>query len=182
MPASATSRSGGPIPLRASLEVAVRERWWRTGEPGVDERLPQRLRGDLPELDEHGRVPVEVRDREERPRLRREHGLLLTEILDPDREDRAVRWSHIAEPLEVGLAERPLPRECLTAHGPGPLTVALAFDGLGQRQGQPGHVVEARHGRTVPRPATAARGSARRWSGRCMMSGMQTWDALRARR
>ena len=65
------------------------------------------------------RVAVEVRDREEGLRLGREHRLLLGQVLDADREDRTGRRGRIAEPLDVCLGERPLPREGLAGDVPG---------------------------------------------------------------
>ena len=69
---------------------------------------------------------------------------------DTHSEDGSIRRRHVGEPLEVGFAERPLPRERLAAHRPCPVGVPLALGDLGQRQGDPGNVVDGDHARTVP--------------------------------
>jgi len=120
-------------------------------QPAVGERLTQRPGGDLRQLDQHGRVAVEVRDGEERVRVGREHRLLLAEVLDLDGEDRAVRRCLLAEPADVRLAERPVPGEGLAADIPGPVAVPLPLGDLGQLSGHPGHVIQRRHVATLPR-------------------------------
>jgi len=54
-----------------------------------------------------------VRNREEGIFVRGEHSLLLAEIFDPDGQYWSLRRRLSAEPLQVGLAERPVPRERL---------------------------------------------------------------------
>ena len=56
-----------------SAAPCTRRRAWRGAQrqPAVDDRLPQRPLRDRLQLDEHGGVPVEVRDREEGLGLRR---------------------------------------------------------------------------------------------------------------
>src|SRR5580704_13267077 len=103
-------------------------------QPAVGEGLAEYLRRHLVQLDEVGAEPVEVRDREEGVRVRR--------------ENRAVRRLHVAEPLDVRLAERALPGERLAADLPGPVGLPVfvdAFSDLGQSGGQACHVVEGLH-------------------------------------
>src|SRR3954451_3321280 len=96
----------GPWPL--PLELAG-EGGRGTGQPAVGECVAQRPGGDPRQLDQHGRVPVEVRDGEEGVRVGGEHCLLFTEVLGPDGQDWAVRRHLVAEPADVRLAERPVP-------------------------------------------------------------------------
>src|SRR3984885_1091080 len=108
-------------------------------QPAVGEGLAEYVRRHLVQLDEVGAEPVEVRDREEGVRVRRENGLLLGQVGGADRENRAVRRLHVAEPLDVRLAERALPSERLAADFPGPVCLPVlidAFSDLGQSGGQ----------------------------------------------
>ena len=66
-------------------------------------------------------------DVEEGLRMGLEHGFLLVQVLDTDGEDGAVRRSLVTEALDVGLAERPLPREPLAADEPGAVVVACTL-------------------------------------------------------
>jgi hypothetical protein len=69
-----------------------------------------------------------------------------------DGEDRSLGRGLVAEPLQVGLAERAFPRERFATDGPGPVTVAVfvfALRDLGQCGGHPSYVVERRHPSTV---------------------------------
>lgn len=128
-----------------SLDVLVGQRSWRAGQPTIDEGFTQRSLGDPVQLDEHGGVAVEVRDGEERLGLGGEHRLLLAEVLDPDGEDRTVRWRGMAEPPDVRLGERPFPGEGLAGDGPRAVAVALALGDLGQIECHPGRLVDRRH-------------------------------------
>jgi hypothetical protein len=87
-----------------------------------------------------------VWDREERRGIGGEHGFFLAEVVDPDREDRSVGRSGITEPFDVGLAERPLPREALLADEPGAISVTLAFGDLWKLRDHLRDVVEGDHG------------------------------------
>src|SRR5215469_225006 len=162
-PAPGETPSPGEAPASGlALDVLVRELRRGGRQPAVRDRVPERLPGDLAQLDEHGGIPVEVRDREEGLRLRGEHRLLLAEILDADGEDRPLRRGLVAEPPEIGFAERALPRECLACDEPGPVAVTLTLGDLGQARGHQGHVVETRHTGTV----AASRRAGQRWLGR----------------
>src|SRR5512132_2246196 len=99
------------------LDVIVRQVARRTRQPAVDDRLPQGSLGDRLQLDQNSRVPVEMRNREEGLGLRGEHGLLLAEVFNSNREDRSIWRAGIAEPPDVCLAEWPFPREGLAANG-----------------------------------------------------------------
>src|SRR6476620_3472265 len=90
----------------------------RAGQPAVDQGLAKGALTDDLQLDQHGGVAVEVRDREEAFLVCREHGLLLAEIVDPHGKDRACGGRFGAEPLDVRLAERTLPREALARNRP----------------------------------------------------------------
>lgn len=79
------------------LDVLLREARWRAGKPGVDDRVPHCALRDLLESDEDGWITVEVRDREERFRIRREHGFLLPEFLDAGGNYWTVWRSDVAE-------------------------------------------------------------------------------------
>src|SRR5215471_5760423 len=147
MTASSTIWSIGRPP--SAVEVPVRETRRCAGQPAVGDRVPQRRTGDLPQLDEDGGIPVEMRNREEGSRIRGEHRLLLAEVLDADGQDGTSRRGLVAEPPEIRLAERPFPRECLTSGVPRPVAVTFALGDLGQRQRQFGHVADGRHTRTV---------------------------------
>jgi hypothetical protein len=82
-------------------------------------------------------------------------------------EDRPLGRGLVAEPLQVGLAERAFPRERFATDGPGPVTVAVfvfALRDLGQCAGHPSYVVERRHPSTVlPCLAGTRHGSRVRW-------------------
>src|SRR5580658_9260772 len=146
------------ITTRSALQVLVRELRRCGGQPAVGDHLAQRGRGGGPHLDQHGSVAVEVRDGEECARVRGEDGFLLAEIRDADGEDRAVRRGLVAEPPDVRLAERPLPRECLARDEPGPVPLPFTHGDLGQVHGHPGGVVDSRHGGTLRRgPARSER-------------------------
>jgi hypothetical protein len=91
-----------------------------------------------------------VRNREEGSGLRGEHGLLLAKIRHANRQDRPVRRGGTAEPPDVCLAERPLPREALPRNEPGARAVTFTFSDPRQRQGRPGRVTDGHHLGTVP--------------------------------
>ena len=57
----------GPSMITAdsAVQMPVGELRRCDGQPAVGDHLAQYLRGDLPQLDEHGGVAVEVRNREE---------------------------------------------------------------------------------------------------------------------
>src|ERR1700751_3400353 len=117
-------------------------------QPAVGEGLAEYLRRHLDQLHEIGAEPVEVRDREEGVRVRREDGLLLGQVGGTDRENRAVRRLFVAEPLDVRLAERALPGECLAVDLPRPVGLPVLVDALsylGHAGGQACHVVEGLH-------------------------------------
>ena len=85
--------------------------------------LAQRLVRNFVELDENRRIAREVGHVEERFGAGRQDGLLLAHVLDPHGQDRALRRRLVAEPLEICLAERPLPGEALARDEPGPVAV-----------------------------------------------------------
>src|SRR5260370_7795976 len=126
MPAAPATRDPGPrIPgnqsrARSRFDVLVRELRRRAGQPAVGDRLPQRLPGDLPQLDKNGGIPVEVRNREESTRMRGEHSLFLAEILDADSQDGPLRRGLVAEPPAIPLPQRPFPSKPLPADEPTP--------------------------------------------------------------
>lgn len=62
----------------------------------------------------------------------RKHCLLLAEVFNDDCEDGTLRRGGIAKPPDVGFAERPLPRECLSGNEPRSIAVTLAFRDLRQ--------------------------------------------------
>lgn len=134
---------------RLPVEIPAGEIRRCARQPAVDERLSKRPHRDCRQLDKYSRVPVEVRNREERCGLRSEYGLLLPEILYSYRQDRPIGWDCVAEPLEISLGERPFPRECLAGHGPGSAAMTFAFRHLGQLQGNASHIIDSRHPRTV---------------------------------
>src|SRR5436190_13446066 len=53
-----------------AVHILFGELWWCGGQPAVCDHLAQRLCRRLPQLDEHGRVAVEMRDREKGVRVR----------------------------------------------------------------------------------------------------------------
>jgi hypothetical protein len=65
-----------------------------------------------------------VRDREEAGEPHGEERLLSVETVGANREDLAGGRRLVAEALEVGLAERPLPGEAFVADHPGPVSPA----------------------------------------------------------
>jgi hypothetical protein len=83
--------------------------------PRADDRLVDVVSGCGLEVDQDGRVSVEMRDREEPADPGSEEYFFVIEIGDPDRENRSVGWALIAEPLNVGLAERSLPGPSVTS-------------------------------------------------------------------
>src|SRR5262249_54808928 len=99
-----------------------------------------------------GAIPIEVRDRENGVRVRGEDGFLVVQVRGAHGEDWSLGRGLLAEPLQVGLAERAFPRERLATDGPGPVTVAVfgfALCDLGRCASHPSHVVERRHPSTV---------------------------------
>src|SRR5262245_15148564 len=76
-----------------------------TGQPTVHNGLPKRLLRYRRQLDQHRGVPVEVGNGEQALGSGGEYRLLLTEVLDADRDDRTLRNRVVAEPLDVRLAE-----------------------------------------------------------------------------
>jgi hypothetical protein len=100
-------------------------------QPAVGERVPERFGADLPQLDEDGAIPIEVRDREKGVvRVRGEDGFLVVQVRSAHGEDRSLGRGLLAEPLQVGLAERAFPRERFASDGPGPMTVAVCVFAL----------------------------------------------------
>ena len=141
-------RSHVPGPLGG--DVLVSQRTGCAGEPAVDDGVPQRpLAGGL-QLDEDRGVAVEVGDGEVAAVLFGEHRFLLVQVLHGHREDRAGGRRGITEPLDVSLAERPLPGEGLAVHEPGAVAVALALGDLGELRDDPHDVVDRCHGATLP--------------------------------
>jgi hypothetical protein len=90
-----------PILSRLPLEVLVRELLRRAGQPAVDDRLAERRPGDLPQLDEDGRVAVEVRDVKARGFARARPPF--AEILDTDGKDGPVGRGLVADRLRSAL-------------------------------------------------------------------------------
>src|SRR5260221_3204720 len=130
---SAASCGADGLELRQSaLQVVVGEFRRGAGQPAVDDCLAQGAFADLLELDQHRGVAVEVRDREEALPFGRKHGFLLAEVVDAHREDGPSGGRRIAEPLDVGLAERALPCERLAGDRPRAVVVALALGDAGQ--------------------------------------------------
>src|SRR5262249_50054506 len=124
----------------------------RGGAPPLAQRLAERALGDLAELDEDRGVAVEVRDREERARARREGRILLLEVRDAHREDRPGGRRLLTEAREVSLREGPLPREGLLRDEPGSIPVPRAHRDLGERLGDARDVFErGRHWASVAR-------------------------------
>jgi hypothetical protein len=74
---------------RSVPEVLVHQAGGRTCEPAVGDRFSQCRPGDVLQLDENGRVAIEVRNREEGSGLPTQHGLLLAKIRHANREDRS---------------------------------------------------------------------------------------------
>jgi hypothetical protein len=128
------------------LEEPLCEARRRTRQPAVRERFAYRALRRRLQLDEDGRVAVEVRDREERLGIGGENRFLLAEVVDPDREDRAVGRGLVPEPLDVGLAERPFPREALLADEPRAIAEALPLGDLRELRHHACDVVESDHG------------------------------------
>lgn len=116
-------------------------------------RFRSRRFGVLRSFDQHGRVPLEVRDREDGSGVGLEHRLLIAEAGDSDRQDRTVRRDVGAEPLDVGVGERALPGEALPAHGPCSQAVPLSavvrwpagLPNVRERGAQCCCIVEGRH-------------------------------------
>src|SRR5438876_445320 len=79
-PTRGADRLLGGVPLRDALG--------RAREPGLDDHFVELLDRDLVEADEHGRIAVEVRRREEDARVVGEHRLLRDQVLDARTEDR----------------------------------------------------------------------------------------------
>src|SRR5919201_130172 len=107
-------------------DEVVRELRWCAGQPAIDERFPERGPRDLLQLEQDRRIPVEMGNREEGLGLCREHRLLLDEIVHANREDGSIGWIHLAETSDVGLSERPLPRECVSRDAPRAIAVAIS--------------------------------------------------------
>src|ERR1035438_6214708 len=143
------ARSLSAAEALSAVEVLSGQAWRRAGQPAVGDRVSQRRDGDIPQLDEHSRISVEVRNREEGCRVGSEHGFLLAEILDADGQDRPVGRGIVAEPLQIGLAERPFPGEGLAGDEPGPVAVTVILSHLGQFKGYQRRVVNSRHTATV---------------------------------
>src|SRR5437773_867074 len=131
------------------FDELLRETGRGTGQPAVDQGVPERFPGNLSQLDEDRGISVEVRNREESHGLRREYCFLLTKILDAHRKDRALWWGCVPEPPEICLTESSFPCEDLASHGPGPIAAPFAFGDRRQLQRHPGHVVESSHTPTV---------------------------------
>jgi hypothetical protein len=135
---------------RSAPEVLVHEAGRRTGEPALSDRFSQHRLGDVLQLDEDRCVAVKVRNREESPWLRGEHGLLLAKIRHANRENRSLRRDGLAEPLDVCLAERPFPREALPGDKLGARAVTLTLSDLRQSQSHPSRIIDGHHFGTVP--------------------------------
>jgi Fungalysin metallopeptidase (M36) len=157
-----TSATDGALPYvrgdASAAEEPVGERARRPRQPALGDELAQLLLGHDRQLDENRREPVEVRDREAGLRMRREHGLLLAEVLDTYAQDGTFRRGLVAEPLEVRLAEGAFPGEAPARHRPCPVAEARALGHLGKAHRDPRRVVDRRHTDTVLfAPATVVR-------------------------
>src|SRR5204862_7970518 len=64
---------------------------WRRCQPSVHDRVAQLATRHLVQLYQDGRVSVEMRNGEDRSRMRHQHHVLLFEVRNPDREDRSAR-------------------------------------------------------------------------------------------
>jgi hypothetical protein len=136
--------------MSAVLQVRAREPLGRLREPRIDERQLQIAFADALQLDEHGGIAVEMLDREEPGTALGQHRLLLVEVLDGHGEDVAVGRRLVAESLDVRLAERSLPRECLGADEPGAAAESRRLGHVGQGRHDRLDVLEGRaHDSTV---------------------------------
>src|SRR3954454_9914114 len=76
-------------PRREGDELVCYGRW-RARKPAVDQSAAKCTLADDLQLDQHGGIPVEMRNGEEPLRVRRQHRLLLTEVFHTYRQDRTV--------------------------------------------------------------------------------------------
>src|SRR3954451_4441389 len=91
---------------------------WGPREPGLRHDLLENLVADPLELDQHGRVAVEMRRREEDLGVVGDQGFLGNQVLHAGPEDRP-GGRRGAQRLQVTAAEWPLPDEQLAADLPG---------------------------------------------------------------
>ncbi len=127
------------------MQVLLRHRGRRTRQPAVNDRLPKRLLGDGLQLDQNCRVPVEVRDSEESLGIGLDQRLFLFKVHHTDRDDRPRRRGRVAKPLDICLAERPIPGERLASNGPRAVAMALAFGDQRQVESHLRDIVDGDH-------------------------------------
>ncbi len=141
-PARSAATSRLPPRTRRGLPLLLRPRLLRRcRRMRMGDRRAHVLRAREPQLDQHAGEAVEVLDREEARQLHREQRVLVVEAAHRDRDDVAnFRRRLVAEPFEVGLAERPLPQHAVAADHPrlapplrADLDVRQAVDELGHR-------------------------------------------------
>jgi hypothetical protein len=100
-------------------------------------------------LDQHGVISVEMGNGEEGFGPRRQHGLLLGQILHPSGEDRPFGRDRVAETPDVCLSEGSFPCERLPGDVPGAIAMTLAFGDLRQREGESSCIVEGCHSQVI---------------------------------
>ena len=109
--------------MRRSLGVAEKlldQAFWGLSQPGVDDQLPQSQIVDLGELDQHGRIAVEMRGSEVQLGLVGDQRELDALVGHPDPENVALRRfaPELGERFVVRLAQRTFPGDQLLADPP----------------------------------------------------------------
>ena len=169
MPAPTSECASNPTrgPPGSAFEELIGERRRGAGEPPVDERVPQRALADRPQLDQHGRVPVEVRDGEE-PR----ESAARTASFSPRSSTVTARIGPsggVSSPnrLMSALLNGRSQANTLPVDRPRAVAVALPLDHLGQLDRDPGRLVEGRPSWCAlscrPRRRGRGRGRGRGW-------------------
>ena len=153
-------------------------------QPGLGDQVAELVAVHPPEVrdpQQHRRVAVEVRRREEQAARVGEQQLLLAEVRDPEHED-------VVEPLPgLGVDRvgplRAVAQEELAVHQVGgrPLAI-LPARRLGHRQSQLIEIGHRRHGREPSRRRAAGRPSGRRAGRRRRPSGTRRRASRRGRR